>query len=610
MSEGERPRILCIEDNPVNWRLVQRLLTQAGYEMHWAEEGMKGFDMAIELKPDLLLLDINLPGLSGFEIASKFRAHPDLKYLKIVALTAKTQKADRETALVAGCDGFIPKPIDPFTFVKQVSDYMGGQKDLVDQGREGAVLRQFNAQVLEHLEAQLKEVQDSNRKLLEAQSALELRNRSLGRLLQLSQSVLADHDAESLMRRILSEVMAESGPILLTSYRLHSSGGYWEGLRSQGDGQLIEAPLVPSDHSVIRRLKASQSLGMAQAGDRLRSSRLFDEGVGLGLWDMGGEPCLVMLKDRQNEDELWGFWAITRSRDREWLPETLEHLTLLANMAVTNVENAELIRNLNESSRALASSYERMEAAYQDLQRAKEDLMLRDRQILLEDLFLKIAQRLQTPVACLKARVGQMDAWMMPEISKQVPLGEEGPKALAEMQEAVLKIDGLLRALLRRTQRAGSDVPEWIDLHDLLQQELELLHAELGIAPEVRIIQELQAGDPMLLGVYGDFAKMLHNILQHAISGPTQPGVIRIQSWKELDDFHLAIQDDAGPIPPLELDQAFEPFSTLHQPVVKGIRRPGSGLAIVRQLLASYHGDARMSNTEHGTCVHLHFPLR
>ena len=137
-------KILCIEDNPVNWRLVQRLLGQAGYDMHWAEEGLQGYQMAVELKPALVLLDINLPGLSGFEVATKLRQNADLNGIPIIALTAKTMKIDRETALVSGCDGYISKPIDPFQFTAQVEAYLGGQRDKVEQGREGVVLRQFS----------------------------------------------------------------------------------------------------------------------------------------------------------------------------------------------------------------------------------------------------------------------------------------------------------------------------------------------------------------------------------------------------------------------------------------------------------------------------------
>ena len=125
------PRILCIEDNAVNYRLVQRLLSQAGYELHWAEEGLRGFEMALGLRPDMVLLDINLPGLSGYEVATKFKHSEELKAIPLVALTAKTQKSERDTALVAGCDGFIPKPLDPFSFADQVGAFLQGRREQV-----------------------------------------------------------------------------------------------------------------------------------------------------------------------------------------------------------------------------------------------------------------------------------------------------------------------------------------------------------------------------------------------------------------------------------------------------------------------------------------------
>lgn len=597
-------RILCIEDNPVNYRLVQRLLAQAGYEMHWAEEGLKGFEMALEIKPDLLLLDINLPGLSGFEVATKFRQHPELKQTPIVALTAKTQRSDRETALVAGCDGFIPKPIDPFTFVRQVEGYLGGRRDRLDESREGAVLRSFNVQMLEHLESQLKQAQEANRRLTDTQRELEARNQSLQRLVDLGQSLLLEHDPTALVLRVLEQVQAIVGAKSLAAYRLHPSGGYWEGFQWQG-GHFQPAPTLPQDHAFCLCLHTLARSGFVH-GAQLRKHRIWEEGLALNFWDPGAEMSLQVLKDRQAEDEIWGFWTFAREEAHPFLPLDLELIALHAGLAMVSIENAELIHSLHESTRALASSYEHMELSYQDLQNAKAELNRQDRQLLLEDLFGKITHRLVAPVQTLNRQSQELGRLL----GSRDALGVQAPKAISEILGAVSKIDGLMKALMRRVDKDSPSAPEWLDLHDLVLQELELMGAEGAIPPKVQVKTELSALCPRLLGVYGDFSKLLQNLVLHAFGGPTPSLRLKLRSWSQSDCFHLEILDEGGPIPPTELEGAFEPFSELHQQAVIGIRSPGASLPLCKQLLAAYHGEIEIHNEGEGTAVHLSFPLR
>jgi len=604
----ESARILCIEDNPVNWRLVQRLLAQAGYEMHWAEEGLKGFEMALELKPDLVLLDINLPGLSGFEVATKFRQHADLKHTPIVALTAKTLKSDRETALVAGCNGFIPKPIDPFTFVRQVEDYLGGQQEHIEKSREGAVLRSFNVQMLEHLEIQLREAQEANRKLTVAQQELENRNRSLSQLLNLSQSLLSDHDSASLLLRVLDQVRSMVGATSLAAYRLHPSGGYWEGYRWQGE-RFEEAPALPPTHAFCDRLRSLSGSNLIH-GDQLRAHRIWEEGLGLGYWGPSADLSLLVLKDRQAENEIWGFWAFAREGGEPFQSLELELMALHASLVLVSIENAELIFSLHESSRALASSYEHMEVAFQDLQHAKAELSRQDRRVLLEDLFYKITHRLVSPVQTLNQQTQELERLVGSREELGEAVCELAPKAIAEIRTAVSKIDGLLKALMRRVNKDGPSAPEWLDLHDLLLQELELLSAEGVVPVAVTVETELGAEVPRIYGVYGDFAKLLQNLSLHVFSGPTPSGTLRLRSWTEGGNFHVEILDEGGPIPPSELEGAFEPFSEIHQQVVIGIRSPGPSLPLCKQLLVAYHGEIEIRNEGEGTAVHLWFPLR
>ena len=601
----EALRILCVEDNPVNWRLVQRLLGQAGYDMHWAEEGLRGFEMALNIKPALVLLDINLPGLSGFEVATKFKQHPDLKDIPLIALTAKTLKSDRETALVAGCDGFIPKPIDPFNFVKQVEGYLGGQRDFVEKAREGMVLRQFNVQMLAHLETQLKHAQEANRKLLEAQQALEGRNQSLSRLLAMSQNILAERDPRTMLLHVMEQARREVRALDLCTYRLHRGGVYWEGWRWNGQ-TFEEAPILSRDHMFLLRAVALAGTGPVH-GSKLKATRIWEEGISLGFWKPGAESSLLILKDLQDGGDVWGFWTFAREGSEPFLPSELELMSLHASLAQVALENAELFRSLDESSRALASSYERMEAAYQDLQNVRADLSRRDRQELLEDLFIKIAKRLETPVATLHLQSRVLEEAIGPKGASD---GHGAPSvALAEIQGAVAKVDGLLKALLRRAGKEGTK-PEWIDLHDLLQQELELLVAEGVIPGETEVALDLQAGVALVYGVYSDFARVFQHLAQHALGGPTPSGVLKIRSWGGEDTFHLEVLDEGGPIPPGQLERAFEPFSELHQEVVMGIRHPGQGLTSCHQILASYRSEISIQNEGDGTLVRFSLPLK
>lgn len=611
MSSQEPLKILCIEDNPVNWRLVQRLLTQAGYEVYWAEEGLQGYDLATVHKPSLVLLDINLPGLSGFEVATKLRQNEELNHIPIVALTAKTMKSDRETALVAGCDGFISKPIDPFQFVGQVEAYLKGRRDRIETGREGAALRQFSQQVVDHLEAQLMEAQEANRKLTEAQEQLQRRNRQLSRLLTFSQRVMDERDPQTLVQRVLVQVTEEINIQGVCAFRRHSSGGYFEGV-TWAQGEFRTLPPMPMDRPLVKRLSAQAQSGTL-FGEALLHSPYWEEGTSLGLWAGGGHACLLPQPHRQDEGELWGFWALSRQDGGPFLSLEVELAALYSGLSQVTQQNAELIVDLGESGRALANSYERLESAYADLQNAQQALGKREREALLGDLFLKMAQRLQQPVASLHRQTMALDRYLEPggvAVSAN-PAAHDASRALGEIRDAVGKVDGLVKALLRRVGKQGSDTPEWIDLHDLIQQELDLMESEGILPPGLDLKLELRAALPLIFGIYGDFADAFAHVIQHAVAGSPEAPRLVIRSRSEEESFLLDVEDVGGVIPPDLLTVAFEPFSGLREePPVLGVRRPGANLPGCVQLLAPYRAVAHLQNTEHGTQVALRIPLR
>jgi two-component system cell cycle response regulator DivK len=105
-------RILYIEDNRENLLLVRRILEAEGFSVTGAPDGPSGLETAAEMQPDLILLDINLPEIDGYDLAKRFRQTPGLQQVPILAVTANVMHGDRERTLEAGCDGYIQKPIE------------------------------------------------------------------------------------------------------------------------------------------------------------------------------------------------------------------------------------------------------------------------------------------------------------------------------------------------------------------------------------------------------------------------------------------------------------------------------------------------------------------
>jgi two-component system cell cycle response regulator DivK len=113
-------RILYIEDNHENRLLVKRILEAEGYLMMEATDGPTGLEVAAQMQPDLILLDINLPEIDGYDLARHFRNTPGLQQVPILAITANVMRGDRERTLESGCDGYIQKPIDVDRLPEQV----------------------------------------------------------------------------------------------------------------------------------------------------------------------------------------------------------------------------------------------------------------------------------------------------------------------------------------------------------------------------------------------------------------------------------------------------------------------------------------------------------
>jgi CheY-like chemotaxis protein len=116
---------LVIEDNADNMELMTLILEQNGYKVIKVETGQQGFDVALEARPDFILLDIQLPDIDGLEVLKKIRSSEIDGDIPVIAVTSYAMVGDREKMMAAGCNGYIEKPIDPEKVIGQIREILG-----------------------------------------------------------------------------------------------------------------------------------------------------------------------------------------------------------------------------------------------------------------------------------------------------------------------------------------------------------------------------------------------------------------------------------------------------------------------------------------------------
>ncbi len=161
-KDGSRAKILHVEDNPENRMLVRAILEAEGYTIIDAEDGLTGIEAAIREEPALILLDVNLPAVDGYEVVSIIKSFPAFATTPIIAVTAYAMEGDRQRTLVAGCDGYIQKPIDVDTFPRQVAEFLHGKREHVEEREQGVYLRELNQRLVYRLVNQVEELKRLN----------------------------------------------------------------------------------------------------------------------------------------------------------------------------------------------------------------------------------------------------------------------------------------------------------------------------------------------------------------------------------------------------------------------------------------------------------------
>src|SRR3990172_5478082 len=217
-ATDQRPKILYIEDNRENRMLVRAVLEAAGYVIAEAEDGLAGIEAAVREQPALILLDINLPGVDGYEIVAILKSFPNLAATPVVAVTAYAMQGDRQRTLVAGCDGYIQKPINVDAFPRQVAEFLAGKRERIESREEGVYLRELNQRLVYRLLNQVEELKRLNQHFV----------RRAGQLADLHhavQDITSELGVPEMLERLLRGVSRAIGTTSLRGDLEEAAGG-------------------------------------------------------------------------------------------------------------------------------------------------------------------------------------------------------------------------------------------------------------------------------------------------------------------------------------------------------------------------------------------------
>lgn len=257
--------ILNVEDTPENRDLVRRILESEGYQVVDAKNALEGIEKAVEIVPDLILMDINLPDLDGFTAVTRIRSYSQLKSVPILALTARTISDDRERAKAIGCDGYLNKPIDFDELITEVARHIAtGHEDEGTVTKREYYLQEQSINLIEELERKFAELQNTYDRLKHLEAAKsnfisvashELRTpltviHSYTQMLQMLPAISSDETAAELLAGIakgvarLQEIMQDMVSVIRVELTDQSINMAPVSVRSIIKG--VEKELVPT----------------------------------------------------------------------------------------------------------------------------------------------------------------------------------------------------------------------------------------------------------------------------------------------------------------------------------------------------------------------------
>ena len=258
MKDKTNKKILYIEDDPEARLLMADIFRYKGYIYIEASRGLEGIQLAKEHHPDLILVDLQLPDIQGYEVTTHLKSLLELKNTPIIALTASAEKEIKDLVLTAGCDGYISKPINITEFLFNVEEYLAGKKEVINPENEKLFLQKYNIQLVTRLKKKIIELESLNsnlkklnRELYDSRDYLSQYNDRLFYMNNLANHLRTQNDPQK-MARVLPQKMVEGFQVdRCILFNLDKNNGSLEYFASAG---------IPSSELTEFKLKLSEDL--------------------------------------------------------------------------------------------------------------------------------------------------------------------------------------------------------------------------------------------------------------------------------------------------------------------------------------------------------------